>query len=146
MANKRRMKIDGLPVLDATKKVVISIGNSDIKNGNSKDPAGCAAARACVRQLQGVEQARVHLGRIYLKIGKRWLRYQTPDAIRSEVIAFDRGGSFEPGDYVIAPMCLAHRSTDRHLNKNRPAGKKRKGESLPYHTVTGVRAHANTGR
>ena len=58
---------------------------------------------ACIREL-GATKALVHASRIYLQKGQKWVRYFTPDALHHETIAFDRGGSFEPGKYELHPM------------------------------------------
>lgn len=100
--------IDGLPVLDAKKPVTLIITDRDVAGSNTKSPTNCAAARACARQLH--LEARVHLGRIYLKTAKdRWTRFETPKSLRTEIIAFDRGGSFEPGEYELRPMHASKR-------------------------------------
>lgn len=131
-----KMTLEGLPVIDAPQKLTIRISASDCRKGASKDPAACAAARACVRQLQGVVQAKVHLGRVYLKTKSKWFRYRTPGAIRSEVISFDRGGGFTPGDYVLTPTVPTNNKHSAGTHGKKP---KRR---LPYHIVTGVRPHA----
>jgi hypothetical protein len=137
------MKIDGVPVEDAAKPVKLHITKADVNKGNNKDPGGCAAAQACMREL-GAEAARVHIGRTYLKLGKKWVRFHTPPALRSEIIAFDRGGTFEPGEYYLAPMQPTKKAGKRQGSK---AGDRRATRKAPakarakHHTVTGIRAH-----
>jgi hypothetical protein len=97
------MRINGLKVVDAKKQLKIRITPQDIRDGDSKDPAMCAAALACKRDLKATD-ARVHVSRTYIKLNGQWLRFQTPSSLRSEVVAFDRGGKFFPGEYVISPM------------------------------------------
>ena len=136
------MKIAGVEVRNATKPVTIVITRADVKEGATKDPASCAAARACIRELHASE-ARVHVGRTYVKIGNKWLRYNTGRALRSEIVAFDRGGTFEPGEYHIMPVQPSRRAIGRRqggASKNarpRPVGKKR----LKRHITTGIREH-----
>lgn len=131
-----KMTLEGLPVVDAPKKLAINISASDCKKGAGKNPAACAAARACVRQLAGVVEARVHLGRVYLKTKDKWFRYRTPGSIRSEVISFDRGGGFTPGDYTLTPT----EPTNNRYSAGSYTGKPKR--RMPYHIVTGVRPHA----
>lgn len=136
------MPINGLPVKDATKKVAITITPLDIKKGDSKNPGMCAAAQACKRQL-GVEDARVHIGNVYIKQGKQWTRFKTPRSLRGEIIAFDRGGKFMPGEYILTP----HSPTSRlDARKKKPArwqsGAKKsnkRGKGNKRHTVLGIR-------
>lgn len=92
--------IEGKPVQNAEKQVTLVITKDDVKFGDKKNPKSCAAAVACMRQLKATE-ARVHLSRTYVKIRGLWWRFQTPASLRGEIVAFDRGGSFEPGNYPL---------------------------------------------
>lgn len=135
------MKINGIEVVDARKKVKIEITPSDIKKGSTKDAAACAAALSCMRQLSATE-ARVHLGRTYVKQDKKWVRYNTGYALRSEIVAFDRGGAFEPGIYVLSPIQPSRRDSGKRQG-TAGSGKRTKPlkkRSTP-HIVTGVRQH-----
>ena len=136
--NTKSMTIDGYPVVDATKPIVLGITLRDVKKGATKDPGSCAAALACLREVKGAEKARVHIGRTYIKIGKKWLRFLTPAALKNEIVAFDRGGKFAPGEYTIRPLWPSHRGTDRHLDPKKPSGKRKK--RAKYHMTTDVRA------
>lgn len=90
--------LDGLPIVNATKSLKLEITTADIKHSQKKSAGFCAAAVACVRQLKAKE-ARVHLSRTYIRHNGKWIRYITPTSLQKEIIAFDRGGSFEPGHY-----------------------------------------------
>jgi hypothetical protein len=130
------MKIEGLPVKDAKTSVVLRITDGDVKKGRVKNPLECAAALACRRQL-GASEAQVHVTRTYVRFNGGWTRYITPAALRSEIVAFDRGGRFEPGDYILkkmAPSKKKWRKTGPKLKK----GKKRLG----YHRIENVRPMA----
>ncbi len=91
------MKINDIDVIDATKKLTIRITEEDVKKGGLKNAKACAAARA-IKRIGHFKNARVHISRTYVqnKAGD-WVRYTTPAALRREIVAFDRGGSFEPG-------------------------------------------------
>lgn len=134
------MKINGLPVTDASKKLAVHITKRDVSLGATKDPGGCAAARAIVRQT-GCQQARVHIGRTYIKFDNKWVRYATPPALRSEIVAFDRGGDFEPGDYTLHAIPPAkqkgiQQGTAHTKSKYRAGAPKRHN-----HILTGVHPH-----
>lgn len=136
---RAEMKIAGLPVVDAPKKLKIIITDKDVAKGNTKDPGSCAAAQACMRQTNCTE-ARVHLGRTYLKMAGKWVRYHTPESLRGEIISFDRGAMFQPGEYTLSPMQPAKRtgkSQGTATNKNKKATKPR----AKPHVVHGVRQH-----
>lgn len=132
------MKINGLPVVDPHYSVILHIKDQDINRGKSKDPAACAAARACVREIPACSQARVHLGRVYIIMKKKVLRLQTPKPLRSEIIAFDRGGKFYPGTYTLSPVHHPlGKGTGSSKGRNNPKDKQKKRR--PYHIVKGVR-------
>ena len=108
------INLDGIEVRDGTGEIIIHITKRDAVTGRGK-PDDCAAAKACCR-LDGVIEARVYRTRTFLlrKSGNKkfWERYRTPDAIRNELIAFDRGGRFEPDDYRMTP-CAAQSAAGR---------------------------------
>lgn len=114
--------IDGLPVIDAKRPLTLEVLPADIAKADTKHPESCAAARACVRGLKVLE-ARVHLGRVYLRQNKNnWVRYSTPKHLRDEIIAFDRGGTFEPGVFELGVPALKGHSGSKSKNikdKNR---------------------------
>lgn len=138
------MKINGLPVTDADKKVKLHILAADVTKGNTKDPGACAAARACIREL-GAKAARVHIGRTYVQFDKKWVRFNTGGALRGEIIAFDRGGKFEPGEYTLTPIPPGEKARrgkrqggpDKTSRESRRHVRKR----AKPHVVTGIRAH-----
>lgn len=132
-------KIGGLPVKDADKPVIITITNRDIKNGAIKAPSSCAAALACHR-ISKVEDARIHIGRSYLKIGGKWIRYVTSKPLRTEIIAFDRGGEFAPGEYTLqaVPTGQRYEAMRNHGAKRSPHKAKKRIIAI-RHQVTGVR-------
>jgi hypothetical protein len=130
------MRINGEKVVDATKPLKLTITDRDVSLGNTKDPGACAAARACMRETHATA-ARVHVGRTYLKIGEKWVRFNTGAALRSEIVAFDRGGKFEPGEYKLSPPQPSHRASGKRqgTTPTRRTGKKR----AKPHIMTGVR-------
>lgn len=133
---------EGSQVVDAGAPVDVTVTPHDIASSRSKAPNNCAVAKACKR-LQEVEDVRVHLTRTFLKVGNRWYRFRTPTAIRQEIIAFDRGGSFEPGTYTLLPVP----TTDRLGNSRNksPGPKLTKGKKRHVvHAVANVRQRART--
>jgi len=129
----RILQIDGLPVLNATEPLLLKVTGRDVAKATLKQPNECAVARACARQFH-VKEARVHLGRIYLRTNEtNWVRYMTPKPLRDEIIAFDRGGAFEPGEYTIGAVDKWRR--DR-------AGRTQGGKSTPKAKRSGKRRRA----
>lgn len=139
------MKIAGTPVKDADEKIVVHITRSDVRFGAKKNANSCAAARALCRQT-GAEAAKVHFSRAYIKTGDKWLRFSVPPALRSEVMAFDRGGEFAPGDYVLSPLQPTVRLDAPKKHNKKPIKKvPQRGNKpkKPYHVVAGVRERMN---
>lgn len=145
------MKIQGKAVKDANKELLVTITPQDVKAGAAKNATSCAAAQALVRQ--GIcDEAKVHVNRTYIKKAGKWLRFKTPPALRSEIVAFDRGGSFEPGDYKLMPMSPSQRRGAREAREtNRPPEARnppKTGRSIKKrlrHVTTGVRERFNIG-
>jgi hypothetical protein len=137
--------IEGLPVLNAKRPIMLHVTPQDIKTARKYSPGNCAVAKACMREWK-VKEARVHLSRIYVRCNeKNWVRYFTPRPMRSEIIAYDRGGEFLPSVYTVKPVSASKRTgkrqgtdTDKN-NKSRELRKKRK----PYTVVKGVRIAAH---
>lgn len=135
------MKIEGIDVEDGDETITIRITKRDVRFGALKTSRACAAARALCRQGD-CEAARVHISRAYIKQGGTWKRYQVPPALRTEIVAFDRGGHFEPGEYKLAPMSPALRLENQSKPRPPVGAKTRKRSSKAgrsYHMVSGVR-------
>lgn len=132
---RRHMKINGLPVKDGKALITLVVTANDVKRASIKDPTKCAAVRACKRAL-GASEARVHVGRTYLRYNGHWERYLTSKPLRTEIVAFDRGGKFSPGEYSLLKMQPSRKgdvSRDSRKNRN-PKAKRRK-----YHVLTNIR-------
>jgi hypothetical protein len=133
-----RLKIDGLPVVNITKPMRLTISAKEARTGKSRAPSACAAALAAVRQVPRCTEARVHIGRIFMKVGKKWLRGKVPEALRTEIATFDRGGTFAPGEYTIRPLAPSDFPTGRRIGgKDKPRNGKKPKRRL--HVLVGVR-------
>jgi hypothetical protein len=80
--------IDGLPVVDARKPIILNVIKADCKGGDIKEPSTCAVARAFQREFH-VKEVRVHLTRAYVKTSPdKWTRYvvEVADADRDRRI------------------------------------------------------------
>lgn len=132
--------IDGKPVIDAKRPIKLTVNKNDVDRADVKEPADCAVARACRRELHAKE-VRVHLSRVYIRSNEgNWVRYMTPKAMRSEIIAFDRGGTFSPGEFQLAApppnkTLGKRRGSAKPQSKKGVSGKKRRKP----HVVTDVR-------
>lgn len=131
----RHTHIDDLPVVDAKRPLRLTVSKNDCVRGDPKDPSQCALARAAKRELHVLE-ARVHLSRIYLRTNQHnWVRYVTPSRVRQEIVAFDRGGTFEPLTFDLKPAAAGERlGTPRRGGKATGTKPKRS-----YHVTKNVR-------
>lgn len=129
--------IDGLPVVDAKRPLRLHITKADVTMAKPKDPANCAIAVACRRELKVIE-ARVHLSRIYIRTNnKTWHRHTATDALRNEIIALDRGGRFIPITAHLGVLTGTQRTGERPRRANylirlesQKTGKKRKSPKV----------------
>lgn len=141
--DKRVRMFEGLPVVDGTKDIDISITPADVRNSKKKNPGECAAAVAGKRELH--REVKVYMSRIYVKDTKkkRWERYVTPGNMSTEIVSFDRGSEFTPGEYAFkAPTTGQRLGADRrNRDKNRKSGNKRR----KYHITANVRVSAKEG-
>jgi hypothetical protein len=105
----------GLTLVDAGKPLEIEIKTCDVKGSKSLNPKQCAIARALVRI--GFEEAWVFRNTVWVDDGKGHLvRYSLPSSLQKEVVAFDRGAKFFPGEYHLGP------SPNRKRNRRQRAG------------------------
>lgn len=127
--------MDGLLVKDAANPLMIHIKQCDITGSKKADASNCAAARALKREVGS--EAKVFMTRTYVKVGKVWARFVTPESITREIVSFDRGAQFEPGEYVLKPPS----KTERLDHRSKPTGPKKKQSTStkPRHVTASVR-------
>jgi len=87
-------------VSDADKDLAISVTEKDYRTGRKKDHGECALAMAAKRE-RNVTSVIISASTAYLIKGDHAIRYKLPEAIRKEVVSFDRGSEFGTGDYVM---------------------------------------------
>ena len=94
-------RIGGRNVVDSTRTIQIEITKQDTQLASRQDHGNCAVARACMKQ-EGTD-AIVHISRVFLKMKNKniWVRYIVKNDLRTEIVAFDRGGKFEPGIFKL---------------------------------------------
>lgn len=131
-------RIDGQPVGNAALPIRLTITKQDIQDGAPLNANACAIAVAACRHVKGVTAAFAHLGCIYLCIKGKWRRFMTSGALGREIVAFDRGGKFYPGEYDLLPpsvkKLVKRRAASSGASRRRGGARRRK----PHHTE-GVR-------
>jgi hypothetical protein len=123
MTYKTTVKADypNVPIVDARKPKDVEVITRDITRAKVADPRHCAFANACKREDGKVVEAIFWKTTCYLVYKSKIVRYKLPPSMQSEVVAFDRGGSFATGTYrLVAPppsvRIGVHRSTARTGN------------------------------
>lgn len=138
MTKKQKVKIrkyEGLPVVDADKSLLINITSADVKAARKFDPANCAAAMACKRVYK--REVRIFRSRAYIKEKNHWVRYMVPQAVSREIISFDRGSQFEPGEYKVNPPSPTNQLGRYHTGKI--GGPHNEKPKKPIHKTAHVR-------
>ena len=138
----KQTKFDTKNVTDATEDITLTILPTDIIGADLKTPGNCVAARACRRQ-ENLE-ARIHITRVYLRNGGTvWTRYIVPTNLRTEIIAYDRGGAFVPGTYHLKAPKSAEK-LGRRKDPNGGGHKKNKNKKK-YMTTKDIRTGPANG-
>jgi hypothetical protein len=129
--------IDGLPVEDAKRPILLKITKGDCKKADRKEPSTCAVAQAFYRQTNA-QEVRIHLARAYVKTTPdKWVRYIVEKAMRLELVVFDRGGTFAPGEYRLSAPQPSKRIGARPA---KPGPKLKRGTPRrPPHVLVDVR-------
>jgi hypothetical protein len=132
-------KIDGLTVRNAVSPLRIMVTKQDIEKGAPKNPDACAIAIAVMRQVPGVSAAKVHKSCLFANVKGKWRRWAVAEYATREIIAFDRGGRFVPGEYDFMPIPVPLTKVRRHRSSTvRLESYKRR----PSHITQDVREEA----
>jgi hypothetical protein len=141
----RVRKIDGQLVSNAAQTLRLTVTAADVKKGVAKNPDACAIAVAAVRQIPGCTAAKVHKSVLMANTpvsGKpKWRRWKVPEYATREIVAFDRGGRFVPGDYEFQPVPVLPPKAQRNRS---PSGRVRLAsyKRRPSHVTQDVREEA----
>ena len=135
-------RIGGRNVVDSTRTIQIEVTEQDTQLASRQDHGNCAVARACMKQ-EGTD-ALVHISRVFLKMKHKniWVRYIVRNDLRTEIVAFDRGGKFEPGIFKLYQIPPTKKLGKRNgTNTNKGPKPKRKAPT----TLHGVRKLGSRG-
>lgn len=117
-------------VADADKDVTTHVSDENVSMASLKAHRSCALAQAC-KQKKGVDAAIISRSTAFLVHGTHATRYLLSTPAMKEIMAFDRGGSFSPGDYTLkvpakSQRLGAYRSSNKHGKDDGKRGKKRR--------------------
>lgn len=127
-------------VRDAKEPIEIEVTKGDSNAKAVKDHTACAMAVACKRKLK-LDGVIVSRCAAYLIKDKIAMRYAVPSSVTREIVSFDRGADFAPGDYYLLPpkesQLLGQRA--HRPSKDRAEAGNGKKRHKP-HVTTGIRA------
>lgn len=86
-------------VKDAKDPLSFTVTDTDAK-AVRKDHQKCAVAEACRREYD-IDGVIISRSTAYLVKGRTATRYHIPQRVAIEIVSFDRGGGFAPGDYEL---------------------------------------------
>lgn len=131
-------------VKDASSSVSVTVTKADA-NAIVKSHKDCAMARACRRGLD-LDGAVISRSIAYLVKGDVATRYRVPEAVAREIVAFDRGAGFAPGEYELQKPGVTYAlgkdqkpHTQRRTTGNRTGKPNPKGK--PRHQTAGLRTN-----
>jgi hypothetical protein len=111
-------------VTDADDDLLVNVTEKDYKTSVKKNHGECAMATAVKRQ-ESAASVIISASIAYVIKGTHATRYKVPEAVSKEVVSFDRGASFEPGDYKLKAMPKSgrlgtYRGKDTREDNSRP--------------------------
>src|SRR5262245_23232652 len=131
---------DVTTVKDATRDINIDVTAADARSKGLKNHQACALALACRRKFH-LDGAVVARSTVYLVKDNIATRYKLPSAAQKEVVAFDRGAPFMPGEYKLKRIAPSQALGQLKGGHSRKTAKRVE----PYHITEGIRAHLTGG-
>src|SRR6267142_2410552 len=125
-------------VTDAKKNVNIEVTNADDKAAAKKSHKTCAMAVACKRKFK-LDGVVISVNRAYLVKGDRARRFVLPPSVEREVVSFDRGGGFEPGEYELSKVPKGSTLGRKKSKANGKEGAHSPGQPKHIHRTGGIR-------
>jgi hypothetical protein len=105
-------------VRDADDDLMVEVTSKDEKASKRKDHGECAMAVAVKRQEKATSVI-ISSRTAYVIKGTEAVRYKVPEAVSKEVVSFDRGSSFESGDYKLKAFPKSGRLGSYHAKDTR---------------------------
>lgn len=125
-------------VKDGKGDIVVVVTKTDA-NASLKNHKDCVMAKACKR-LSGVDGAVISVSTAFIIKGDTAYRYRVPQAITREIVAFDRGASFTPGEYELKAPGEWHKTGKQQgTTRNQATHRKTGRNSGTRHYTKGIR-------
>ena len=123
-------------VVNATKKLILSITEENVKQAKCSDPNQCVIAQALHNHFGPVVEG-FQVGASITKVitGDKLIRYTTSAKLRNALITFDKTKHWKlpPGEYNLNPMHAGYVSHRWDKKKKKKTGTQStfKGKALP---------------
>jgi hypothetical protein len=92
----------GIPVVDATDRMLILVTDDDVVRAKKMDSKHCALARASMR-LPNVHAAYFFRSTAFLEYANRIVRFKLPASVQKEIVSFDRAQIMASGVFQLTP-------------------------------------------
>jgi len=90
-------------VTDAGRNSVVEVTKRDTNSATVRNHKACALAVACKRK-ENTDGVVISVKTAYIVKGDKATRYALPESVSREIVSFDKGGEFSPGNYrMLAP-------------------------------------------
>src|SRR5262249_7453469 len=100
----RYSKETGKRVTESLVPLTLIVEKKDTNGAKRLSPSSCGFAKACIRQVDGVESVHFYRSTAYLEYTDRLVKYALTPAMRQEINTFDRTGEIAPGTYYLKPI------------------------------------------
>ncbi len=127
-----------LKVTDSDNDLEIEVLERDIRAAAKKNHTECAMAVACKR-AEHADGVIISVNTAYVIKGNEATRFKVPQSIAREVVSFDRGSQFGPGDYALKSPRKSQRLGARQERSPSTATRPLKTKRRKPHVTEGVR-------
>lgn len=125
-------------VSDAEEDMEIEVTDRDERTAAKKDHTQCALAVACKRS-QHADGVLISVHAAYVIKGDEATRFSLPESAKREVVSFDRGAKFSPGEYVLKKPSKSQRLGARTERNTHATTRPHKAKRRKPHVTDGIR-------
>jgi len=126
-------------VIDGKSDIHVEVNKRDASSKAVRDHKECALAQACRRTLD-LDGAIISRSVAYLIKGRTATRYRVPSSATREIIAFDRGAAFVPGDYMLKRVPKPMRFGEKRSGGKTKPPKRKNRRPVFRHVTEGIRS------
>lgn len=125
-------------VSDADEDLLLEVTDKDERTAAKKDHTQCALAVACKRS-EHADGVIISVHAAYVIKGDKATRFALPESVKREVVSFDRGAKFAPGDYTLKAPSKSQRLGARTERNTHATTRPHKSRRSKPHITDGIR-------